>query len=94
MLKSLGIASWIGCLLVLAYQAVHWILFASWPSVTILTALNAADVDILTLVDSLPLDVAIKAAYVSITTQLSLFMWWLGVFFFILTILKNIFLKK
>lgn len=95
MLKTIGIAAWVCCLLVLAYQAISWVLFAAWPSVTLMDALHAiTNVDFLSFIESLPFDMAIKATYVCFTTQLSLFLWWAGAFSFALTFAAKIILKK
>lgn len=95
MLKTIGIIAWVGCLLVLAYQAVSWVLFASWPSVTLMDALHTvSNIDFLSIIESLPFDVAIKAVYVCFTTQLSLFLWWTGAFSFSMTFASKILIKK
>lgn len=83
MLKTLGIIAWTGCLLVLAYQAVSWVIFAAWPSLTLMDMLASVfGIDSLSLAETLPFDIAFKAAYVCFTTQLNLFLWWTGVTFF------------
>lgn len=95
MLKYLGIIAWTGCLLSIAFQALTWVISASWPSITLMDALSAvSNTDYLTFIESLPFDIAIKAMYLCFTTQLSLFLWWFGVCMFSLFALKVVFLKK
>jgi len=94
MLKTLGIITWILCLFVLGYQTISWILFASWPSVTIMDASQQfLGIDISSLVQSLPFELAVKTAYLCLTTELSIFLWWTGITFFGLTFINSI-LKK
>ncbi|MBI9079135.1 MAG: potassium:proton antiporter [Pseudodesulfovibrio sp.] len=95
MLKSLGIIAWIGCLLVLAYQGISWILFACWPSLTLMDASHALfGIDYTSFVQSLPLDLAVKTAYLCFSTELSIFLWWTGTAFFALVFLNKILVRK
>lgn len=85
MLKSFGILAWGGCLLTLANQGVGWILQGSWTSISLMDVLTRIfGFNLLDLVAKLPLEVAAKAAYVAVTTELALFLWWLGVALFAL----------
>lgn len=94
MLKSLGIAAWISCLVVITYQAISWVISASWPSVTLMDTMHAANIDILSIINSLPFDIAIKAIYVCLTTQLSLFLWWAGIISFGLVVAGKLLFKR
>ena len=78
MLKNLAIASWIGCILVIAFQAATWFFTASWPSITLIDGLTRLGWDPFDNIDTLPVDLTMKAAYVLLTTQLSVALWWLG----------------
>lgn len=83
MLKTFGFISWVGCLLTLAYQGVSWILFKNWPELDMLTVLHTLfGLDLLRAIEALPLDVFAKLLYVAFDTELSLFLWWLGVTMF------------
>lgn len=85
MLKSLGFLSWTGCLLTLAYQAVSWVLFKSWPPLDMLTVLRSLfGLDLISVVEVLPMDIVAKLLYIALATELSLFLWWCGVAFFTL----------
>ncbi|BCS87426.1 potassium:proton antiporter [Pseudodesulfovibrio sediminis] len=91
----MGFISWIGCLLVLGYQAGSWVLFKAWPSITLLDLLQIVfGIDLLSLIQHFSLEVAFKAAYVCFTTELVLFLWWLGVVMFALMIATQILFKK
>ena len=82
-LRTFGIAAWIGCILILVYQAASWVLHAAWPSLTLLdTAYEILGLDLASLIKSLPLEFAVKASYILITTELSIALWWTGIFFF------------
>lgn len=95
MLKTLGIIVWTGCLLVLGYQAASWVLFATWPSITLMDALSTvSNLDYFSIINSLPFDLAIKAAYVCFTTQLSLFLWWTGATLFGLALTTTVIFSK
>ena len=94
MLKTIGIILWAGCLLTLAWQAVSWVIFASWPTITLMDALAAVtDVDFLSIIHTLSFDLAIKTFYICFTTQLTLFLWWAGVFFFGMSFAKRTIFK-
>ena len=83
MLKSLGFLSWIGCLLVVAFQAAAWVLSGSWPSLSLFSVLRTLfGLDLISVADTLPLEAAAKLLYVALTTELSLFLWWTGVAMF------------
>ncbi|EGB13898.1 hypothetical protein DND132_0683 [Pseudodesulfovibrio mercurii] len=83
MLKTLGMIAWIGCLMTLAWQGAAWAVTGSWPSITLMTVLGKLlGMDLLTLAGNLPLDVAAKAAYVLVTTEVAVFLWWSGVALF------------
>lgn len=95
MLKSLGILTWGGCLLTLAWQGVTWAVTGSWPSLTLMDVFGRLfGLDLLTLARSLPLDIAAKAAYVLFTTQLTLFLWWTGVALFGLMFASGLLRRK
>ena len=94
MLKTLGIIAWSCCLLVLGYQGVYWILYASWPSVTLLDATQKLGIDLISIGQSLPLEMAAKSAYLCFTTELSIFFWWTGITLFSLVFVSKMFLKK
>lgn len=95
LLRALGFLSWIGCLLVLAYQASYWVIKANWPTVTLLDGTqNLFGVNLASLFQGLPIEYGYKAAYFVITTELSVALWWTGALFFGLTfILKIVFGK-
>ncbi|MBG0790105.1 MAG: potassium:proton antiporter [Desulfovibrionaceae bacterium] len=79
MLKSLGFLSWTGCLLVLACQAVGRFLTGDWPHLSLFTVLRSLfGLDLLSAAETLPLDTVAKLLYVALTTELALFLWWLG----------------
>lgn len=83
LLRTLGFLFWIGCILVLAYQACYWVINATWPSITLLDGTqNLLGIDLAALIQNLPLEYAMKASYFFITTELSIAFWWIGVFFF------------
>lgn len=94
MLKNFGIASWIGCILVIAFQAATWVFTASWPSITLMDALNRLGINSTDFIETLPLEFTIKAAYVLFTTQLSVAFWWIGASLFILAFASKILFKK
>lgn len=80
MLKTLGLLSWAGCLLTLAYQGISWLLFNAWPSLDLLSILETIfGLDLLQIIKTLPLDIVAKVFYLCATTELSLFLWWAGV---------------
>lgn len=83
MFKSLGILAWGGCLLTLAYQGLTWVFTKSWPSLTLLDILHSFfGLDTLTIIRQFPVDIGVKILYVCFTTELSIFLWWLGVTMF------------
>ena len=85
MLKSLGILAWGGCLLTLIYQGITWVLNGSWTSITLMSVLRRLfGLDLLSAATELPLDVTAKVVYVAATTELALFLWWLGAALFAL----------
>lgn len=94
-LRALGIVSWIGCIVALIYQGVTWVFTASWPSLTLLdVAYTMFGIDLASAIQSLPLNLAIKTTYLLITTELTLALWWAGVFFFALTLGWKVILNK
>jgi hypothetical protein len=92
--KTLGIITWSACILVLGYQSVTWVVTASWPSVTLMDTGARLGLDLLTLARSLPLEFAIKGAYVLVTTELSVALWWVGAAFFALAFLHAMLFGK
>lgn len=95
MLKNMGLLSWLACLVILAFQGLSWLLTGNWPSITLMDGLNRLfGLDLLSLAQNLPLDIAIKAAYVCFTTELALFLWWLGVAMFLLMFLLPLVRRK
>jgi hypothetical protein len=92
--KALGIVAWSACILVLGYQAAAWAITASWPSVTLMDVGGRMGIDFLALVRSLPLEFALKGAYVLVTTQLPVALWWAGAVFFALTFLTSMLFGK
>lgn len=92
--KTLGIIAWSACILVLGYQSATWVVTASWPSVTLMDTGARMGLDLLTLARSLPLEFAIKGAYVLFTTELSIALWWAGAAFFALTFLHALLFGK
>lgn len=94
MFKNLGIISWAGCLLTLAYQAAVWVLTAAWPSVTLLDVAGRLGLGTTDLFTALPFEYLLKLLYVLCTTQLALGLWWLGLAFFLLSMLRRIMLGK
>lgn len=90
MFKSLGFLCWIACLLVLACQSAIRLLSGSWPHLSLFDALRTLfGLDLLTAAETLPLDAAAKLLYVALTTELTLFLWWLGVAMFGLMFLTH-----
>jgi hypothetical protein len=88
MLKSLGFLSWAACLLTLTYQSVSWVLFNNWPELDMFSVLNTLfGLDLLSIVEALPLDATAKLLYVALTTELALFLWWTGVAMFVLMLI-------
>lgn len=83
LLKSLGIGAWCLCLLILIYQGLTWVFTAHWPSITLLDASDQAHITISTILQNLPLEYGLKLTYVLTTTELSIALWWTGVFFFL-----------
>lgn len=95
MLKTFGILAWGGCLLTLAYQGIHWVIYKNWPSITLMDVLHGLfGFDLLSLLRNLPLDVAAKAIFVTFTTELTLFLWWAGVVLFVLMFILGLIRKK
>lgn len=83
MLKTLGILAWGGCLLTLAWQGAVWAVTGIRPVLTLMDVLSKLfGLNMLTLASELPLDIAAKAAYVLVSTELALFLWWAGVALF------------
>lgn len=79
MLKTLGILAWGGCLLTLIWQGAVWAVTGTRPVLTLMDVLSKLfGLDMLTLASEFPLDIAAKAAYVLVTTELALFLWWAG----------------
>lgn len=94
-LRTLGLSAWVGCALVLAYQAIVWVLSASWPTPTLLDVFSGVfGLDLTSIINNLPLDIAARAIYLLITTELAIAMWWLGAFFFVLTFVCTLIFKK
>tara|TARA_B100000683_G_scaffold277306_1_gene335089 strand:- start:2038 stop:2364 length:327 start_codon:yes stop_codon:yes gene_type:complete len=82
-LRTLGIGAWLACILTLVYQGLSWALNASWPSLTLMSVSNnLLGFDLLSILQNLPVDLAVKTIYILSTTELSIALWWLGVFFF------------
>ncbi|WP_319467215.1 potassium:proton antiporter [uncultured Pseudodesulfovibrio sp.] len=92
--KSSGLISWIACLLTLAYQGISWVLTASWPTITMMDTLSRIGIDLTSLIQSLPLEYAVKAAYVLSTTELAIALWWLGATFFALALVNKVVFKN
>lgn len=93
--RTLGLGSWIGCILTLAFQAVSWVLSASWPSVTLLdVARRIFGFDLASMINSLPLELGVKTTYILITTELSIAFWWAGIFFFALSFFTKVLFGK
>ncbi|WP_285905743.1 potassium:proton antiporter [Pseudodesulfovibrio pelocollis] len=88
--KALGLIAWTACIMVLGYQTVTWTFTATWPSLTLMDIGGRLGFDLISLIRSLPLEFAIKGAYVLITTQLSVALWWAGAAFFVLAFLSAI----
>lgn len=94
MLKSLGFLSWTACLLTLAYQSASWFLSGRWPGLDMFTVLRTLfGLDLLSVVEAVSLETAAKALYVALTTELALFLWWLGVAMFCLMFLSQMLRK-
>jgi hypothetical protein len=87
---TLGVLAWSACILVLGYQAAMWAATAAWPSVTLMDISGRLNIDLLTLIRSLPLEFALKSLYVLATTELALALWWTGVAFFALTFINKV----
>ena len=82
MLLFLCMFSWSVCLLVLAYQGLIRLLQGSWSTLTLFDVTSRfLSLDILDLGQHLPFEWGLKLAYVLMTTELSLALWWVGVFF-------------
>ncbi|MEF2232270.1 MAG: potassium:proton antiporter [Pseudodesulfovibrio sp.] len=94
MFKTLGILFWAGCLLTLAFQAATWVFTAAWPSVTLLDAVTRLGIDVTDFFDTVPTEVLLKAAYVLLTTQLSMGLWWAGTACFALAMALHILFRK
>ncbi len=94
MLKNIGIIAWAGCLMVLAYQGIYWMLYASWPSITLFDAYRTIGFDTVSLIQSMPLEMATKIVYLCFTTELPIFLWCIGAFFFAFEFAIQIFTKK
>lgn len=95
LLRLLGIAAWIGCVLTLIYQALTWVFTASWPSVTLSKVIDLIPgVDLLTPTKQLPLEYAMKVTYMLLTTELSIALWWTGAALFGLTLGWKVILNK
>lgn len=93
-LKNLGLFAWAGCLFTLIIQGLAWAITGSAPSFSLLSIVSALfSWDLTSLVRSLPLEYAVKTAYVLATTELALALWWLGVACFGLALLWNVFRK-
>jgi len=94
-LRALGMLSWIGCALTLTFQSLSWIFTGNWRSLPLLDISSTfLGVDFLSIIHSLPLEMAVKAIYLLSTTELAVIFWWAGIFFFIVTLLWKVLLKK
>lgn len=94
LLRILGFAAWGGCLVTLSYQALYWVFTAQWQSLSLLDAIGSfSNIDLVTILNGLPIEYGYKAAYLFVTTELSIAFWWLGVFFFAATLFCKIFFK-
>lgn len=81
MLIRLSFASWIACLGVLAYQGLLWLFTGSWPYLSLADMVTRfSGFDILDVASRFPLEWGIKLTYLLATTELSLALWWMGVF--------------
>lgn len=82
-MRTLGISAWLACIFTLVYQCLSWALNASWPSLTLMSVSNKFfGLDMLSILKNLPVDIAVKSIYVLATTELSIALWWFGVFCF------------
>lgn len=95
-LKSLGILFWASCLLTLLYQSATWIVTASWPSLSLMgVSTELMGLDVASAIASLPLDMAVKTAYILFTTELAVALWWAGLLCFAATMtIKILFHRK
>lgn len=94
-LRALGIASWAGCVLTLAFQVLTWVFTAAWPKLTVMDIMDDLfGLDMNALLANLPLQVAVKTIYVFMTTELSLGLWCLGAFFFVSAFTYRVLLKR
>jgi len=90
-LLSLCILFWSLCLIVLAYQGILWFFQGIWPAVTLADAVGRfSSLNHFDLIRHLPFEWTIKLAYVGVTTELSLALWWTGVFFCALEVLSKL----
>lgn len=95
LLRILGITAWCLCVLVLVYQAGSWIITASWPTLTLMdVSTDLFGLDLLSIIKSLPIQTAFKTIYILLTTDLSIAMWWAGVFFFGLSFVSKVIFDK
>jgi len=93
--RTLGLCAWGACILVLTYQALMWVISASWPTMTLMDVTSdLLGVDLVTLVKSLPIEFALKTTYLLVTIELSIALWWMGVCFFGLTFISKVVFGK
>lgn len=82
-LRTLGLTVWVGCILCLAYQCMTWVFTASWPGLTLIGVFyDLLGLDLASLINSLPFEVAIKTTYLLATTELAIALWWMGAILF------------
>ena len=94
MLKSLAFIVWSLCIVVLLQQMYVWLRIDAWHSLTLMDAMqNLFGWDVLSMASRLPLDLAVKGAYLLFTTGLAQALWWMGAAFMALHILANILMK-
>jgi len=94
-LRAMGVAAWIGCVLTLIYQGLTWVFTTSWSSLTLMdVSSNLLGIDLTSLLQSLPIDYAVKATYVLVTTELSIGLWWAGAAFFLSALVSKVVFGK
>lgn len=90
----LCILSWTSCLLVLAYQAIIWIIYGTWDSLYLTDILTRFwSLDLLEPISVLPLEWSLKLSYILMNAELALSFWWVGVFFCLTAFLSRLIRK-
>ncbi|QJB57969.1 potassium:proton antiporter [Pseudodesulfovibrio sp. zrk46] len=94
-LRGMGMIAWVGCVLTLIYQGLVWGVTASWTNLSLMDVSSTLlGIDLATLIQEMPIDYAVKATYVLITTDLAIGLWWAGIAFFAMAVISKVVFNK